>query len=249
MTESSNVGFKPPYMSFQTFWNFLSELASKPLPPKLDRSIMTSKSGTDQNNIMSALEVFDFVDESGAVLPKLQGFVTADADERKAVLRSLLSRTYAPAFKVSDANGTPNDLKEVFRDAYDVSGDTQRKAITFFLHAAREAGFELSPHFPKTRSGSGAPGTPKVKRAPARRKSEKPRQQGPTDSLVNGNAAGHTQTVQLRSGGTITLSYDVNMFEVTDEDEQFVLGLIKSLRDYKSAAPAQDVDDSEGGVS
>jgi len=46
--DDSESTFKPSYMSFQTFWNFIGELAKKPLPPQIDRSLLGSKSGTDQ---------------------------------------------------------------------------------------------------------------------------------------------------------------------------------------------------------
>lgn len=52
-----------------------------------------------------------------------------------------------------------------------------------------------------------------------------------------GSTAGHTQTVHLHSGGTITLAYDVNMFEVNDADQEFVLALIGKMKAYKSATP------------
>lgn len=245
MTDET-IDFKPPYMSFLTLWNFLAELSAKPLPPKLDRSIMSSKSGTDQNNLMSALEAFGFLDEGGVVLEDLQRFAAADADGRKEILRTLLEVYYAPALEVSNQNGTPNDLKAVFRDKFAISAsDTQRKSITFFLHAAREAGLELSPHFPKTRAGSGAPGAPKAKKATPRKKAEAT--DPPDTSKRASTSGGHTQTVHLKSGGTVTLAYDVNMFDVTDDDEQFVLGLIKTLRTYKSAHPSAG-SENEGGA-
>lgn len=49
--ELSDPKFKPPYLSFQTFWGFVKELAAKPLPPQIDRTMLDKKSGTDQMNL------------------------------------------------------------------------------------------------------------------------------------------------------------------------------------------------------
>lgn len=239
--DTATGGFRPPYMSFQTFWAFLSDLCAKPLPRRLDRSIMQSKSGTDQNNLMAALEGFSFIDGDGMVEPALQRFATASPEQRTEMLSTLVQTFYRSVLRVSADNGSPAELNTTFRDELGMaSSDTRRKAITFFLHAAREAGLELSPHFPKTRAGSGGPGAPKAKRVNSRRKSTT--QDSGSGSRVGGQdsapASGHAQTITLRSGGTVTLTYDVNMFDVDDDDEAFVLGLIKKLRTYRSAALA-----------
>ena len=52
MDEPNGQTFKPPYLSFQTFWAFLDELAAKPLPPQIDRSMLDKKSGTDQAGLL-----------------------------------------------------------------------------------------------------------------------------------------------------------------------------------------------------
>lgn len=228
-----------PWMSFQTFWNFLGELAEKPLPPKIDRSLMSTKSGTDQNNLTSTMQVFGLIDEEGRVQTELINFAIADAEGRKTMLSKWVQESYEAPLRVSAANGTHQDLINAFRDELGMTGaDTQRKAITFFQHAAQEAGIDLSPHFRKTRKGQGAPGTPK-KRTATRRKSKDEKDDPPPPPAPKG----HTQTVTLKSGGTVTLTYDVDLFAVDDDDEAFVLGLVKKLRRYPSA------DDDSSGAS
>jgi len=220
--------FKPPYMSFQTFWNFLTDLSAKPLPRKLDRSIMQSKSGTDQNNLMAALEGFGFIDGDGVVQPSFQWFQEATPEQRKETLSDLLSTFYGAPLGVSANNGTPNDLAESFRDRLGMTtADTRRKAITFFLHAAREAGIDLSPHFPKTRAGSGAPGTPKPQRSGSRRK-----------AALNGNAStkspekpgvGEQRVVLFGEAGTVTIDVDVRWLDLPDDTFKQLRELIKNI--------------------
>jgi hypothetical protein len=53
--------------------------------------------------------------------------------------------------------------------------------------------------------------------------------------------SGEAKTVELRSGGTLTLSASVKFFDMASEDRTFVFDLIDKLRDYeqKQQKPAQ----------
>ena len=55
------------------------------------------------------------------------------------------------------------------------------------------------------------------------------RKAGPTNS----------RTVTLESGGTITFSYDFDLFDLSADDRQFVNGLIDTLREYHTAKAAK----------
>jgi hypothetical protein len=241
--DSEDGVFKPPYMSFQTFWNFIDELSKKPLPPRIDRSVMAGKSGTDQANLYLAFTSFRLIDEKTHVLPLLEELVTADSEQRKALLAKMITEHYAEPMRISANNGSEKDLQDVFRDSYPsiASGDTRRKAITFFLHAARGASLELSAHFPKTRSGSGAPGTSKPRKI-ARRKPVSPEDKvKPPDGSPTAPATWDTHTVELDSGGTVFVAVDVDLFGLNPGDRKFVLGLVDSMTGYKTPGTAQDV--------
>jgi hypothetical protein len=232
-------GFRPPYMSFLTFWNFIDELSRKPLPPRIDRSLMGSKSGTDQANLAMALTSFGLTDSEANVQPVLRGLVAADVETRKQMLSDLVNTNYAGPMRVSGQNGTQTDLAAAFRDDYPAiaSADTRRKAITFFLHAARTAGIEVSAHFPPTRAGSGAPGTAKPKRQAARRKpTGTPGNDGAITSRTN-PPSGDTYTVDLASGGVVSVVVSVNLFDLTTDDRAFVIDLVDKLKGYGSPTP------------
>lgn len=70
-------GFKPPYMAFQTFWRFIDELSGPGLPPVIDRSLMSSKSGTDQANLVTALRSFNLINDDNTVNATFNALVTA----------------------------------------------------------------------------------------------------------------------------------------------------------------------------
>ena len=148
MEQPNTSEFKPPYLSFQTFWAFIQELASKPLPPQIDRSMMDTKSGTDQSNILSTMRAFGLIDESQAVMPFLQQLVRTDEIQQKRAIGEVVKLLYPHQLEISAQNGTEKLLYDSFEQDFGVTGDTRRKAVTFFLHAARFGGMELSPHFP-----------------------------------------------------------------------------------------------------
>lgn len=251
--DEQSEGFKPPYMSFQTFWNFIGELLAKPLPPQFDRSLMRNKSGTDQNNLLAALQSFELVgyDKDHTVLPLLRNMEGTDDEQRKAILAEMLHKHYGSAVALSEANNTYTALNDLFRDEYNLPAvETRRKCMTFFLHGLRVAGLPVSVHFPATRAGSGGPGTPKPKKAPGtprkRAVPDLPTQQAQPKKRDD---EAHKQTVTLRAGGTMTLTVDVNPLTLRGEDREFFYKVVDALLDYEENAPApKPAADPEGAV-
>jgi hypothetical protein len=239
--EERETEFRPPYMSFQTFWRFIEELRSKPLPPQIDRSLMATKSGTDQANLNATLAAFGLIGPAGEVRDDLRALIHGDDDGRRHVLERLLRERYAGQLNLSAENGTNQQLHESFRDSFNMTGpETRRKAVTFFLHACREAGIELSPFFPSTRAGSGAPGTPRPRRTQRRRATTAPT--ADTGALPSASSAttmaanGDRYSVSLTSGGTVEVSVSVNLFALSREDRTFVIDLVDKLKGYGEIA-------------
>lgn len=255
MTTPAN-DFRPPFMAFATFWNFIADLGSRPLPPQIDRSIMASKSGTDQNNLIAALTGFDLIDSNNRVQPALEQLAAKEPDDRKTALANLVRKYYGPAVALSENHGTHQQLQDVFKDqlGLDGSADTRRKAITFFLHALRTADLPVSANFPATRSGSGGPGVGK-KRAKAPR-AQTPKPTDPiAEPLVPPPATTAFSTQVRLKAGTVRLTVDVNPIELRGADRAFFYDLVDKIEDYAAANPSPPVhgaapeDDREGGVS
>src|SRR5207253_7799835 len=89
---------------------------------------------------------FDLVDDNG--IPKGDKLerlaVQKEIDQRRANLRLLLKSSYGHVIKLDLLRVTPSQLDTAFAD-YGISGDTKKKAKTFFLQAARFAELNLSP--------------------------------------------------------------------------------------------------------
>lgn len=245
--DETQTPFKPPYMSFQTFLTFVEELASRPLPPQVDRSMMTSKSGTDQNNLMSALKGFGLINGDHCVEPALVQLATSDEAMRNEKLAELVRTYYPDPIAVSEQNGTEGQLVESFKQSFSLdTAETRRKAITFFLHAARVAGIPLSPHFPQTRTGSGSPGTPRPKRSAKRKTPPAANGAGASNAAAKPNQPdGDTYSVSLHSGGSVSVVVSVNLFALSTEDRNFVIDLVDKLKGYpRSPDAVEDLPDA-----
>lgn len=232
MDEIEAPAIKPPWFPFQTFWGFITGLSEKPLPPQIDRSMMGTKSGSDQMNLFSTLKFFSLIDENNSVEPKLKELVAATPDSRKLILMSMLRDNYAAQFEVSDQNGTEKQLLDSFEPT-GYGNDTRRKAMTFFLHAAREAGLTLSPHFPATRMGSGRSNPPRVSRI--RKKSSQLSGGGTPSSgakVHKTGGAGEPFVLNLNSGGQVTVAVSVDLWTLDDHDRDFVIELVDKIRGY-----------------
>lgn len=238
MDEMTGSEFKPPYLAFKTFWGFVDELLAKPLPPKLDRSLMRSKSGSDQASLTAALKSFGLIDD-GQVVTGLRALAGADEAGRLHWLGQQLRLQYPAQVEVSEGNGTEQQLRDSLKESFGLgSADTIRKAMTFFLHAARTAGIEISPHFPTTRSGSGAPGTPKARR-PTKRKPPPSPPSGKSESAGSLTVSGDVYTLAMASGPVVTFAVQINVMQASVEDRDFIFAIIDKLRGYGSNQRAQ----------
>lgn len=251
-TADSN-GFRPPYLSFQTFWSFIEELVARPLPKKLDRSVMRHKSGSDQANLAVALRAFGLIDDAWFVTG-LDALSKADEEGRVHWLAQQIRVHYGAQMKVSEENGTENQLRDSFKEAFGLeSADTIRKSMTFFLHAARKAGIETSHYFPTTRPGSGAPGTAKPRRAAPKRKppADTPREKGPDKGSEGGtlSVAGDVYTLTMASGPVVTFAVQMNVMTASVEDRDFIFQVIDKLRGYGEASKPSGSADGGAGPS
>jgi len=136
----------PPYISFKTLTNLLERLQETHLPPRIDRSYLDGLSGGYQTQVIAALRWLDLIGENGEVTGTLTGLATAAPEIRPQMIGEMLRGHYAPIFALSAKNATQGQLEEEFRK-FGITGATLRKAIAFFLHAARYAEIPVSPHF------------------------------------------------------------------------------------------------------
>jgi hypothetical protein len=205
-----------PYAPFKTFLNALDSL-ERGLPDQLDRSLWPSYSGAIQGQLLGAFRSLGLVDENLRPTAELGELVTR-RDHRRQILRRVLEHSYEPMKGIDLGRASPRQLDEAMR-GYGLSGATQKKALSFFLQAASFAGVPLSPLLKgKTRGGA------------ARKRTAEPAPRLEAPSTLS-------RTVELRSGGTLTLAAAVDLFSISPEDRRFLFELVDRMQAYERQTP------------
>lgn len=176
MSEESK-GRTIPYASFISVSNFLERLSGLDTPPPdhIDRSMLSSMSGSNQTALIGSLEFLGLIAPgTGKTQPHLEALVEArkrgETEWREALL-AVLEEAYSGV--VGDLNvqtTTPGKLEEAFRNAGMTAPGMLEKAIRFYVKALQAAGVRLPEHLQKTkrRTTRKVRSTPKTPRSPAR---------------------------------------------------------------------------------
>jgi hypothetical protein len=217
-----------PYLPFRTFLNALDAL-NHGVPQVIDRTIWRTQPGGTQGQIMGALRFFGLIDELNKPTSNLLRLVDK-REHRQAAIRALLEWSYADLVK-SDLTKMTMKMLEDSIQQYGVSGETRKKAITFFLQAAKFADLALSPYLQMQIRAT--PGTRKRRRTPEDDSASFESANGSSSS----NTEAHNETIQLKSGGTVSLTVSINPFKLEKEDRVFVFELIDKLTGYGKPQP------------
>jgi len=225
MTDATNNKLAPPYLPYRTFLSSLDRLGEG-VPPRIDRGIWKNQTGSVQSLIMGAYRFFGLIDEQSKPTKKLHDLV-AHRDKPNDYVKAMLEEKYADVIKHNLATMTEALINDYFEQAFGVDGDTKRKAITFFLQAAKAVGMQLST-FLQSQVRVRTTGTRR------RRREENGEEIEELEVEDSGRPqVGEAKTIELHSGGTLTLSASVKFFDMASEDRTFVFELLDKLRDYE----------------
>jgi hypothetical protein len=234
---TDQIATPPPYFAFKTLTNTITKMEEHGPPPRIDRTFLTGMSGAGQTQFIAGLKSLGLIDEDGVVQPNFVELVNKP-DERPALLGQLLRERYPEAVELGSGNATTGQLVEVFNE-YGVQGDTARKAIAFYLQAAKYAGgIPLSPHFKTPAVKSPGGGSRKRPRKPA------PEGDAPTPPVNNGIPSGLHPAL---SGLLATIPKQGETW-TQDEYDRFeaafkpVLAIAAPVSDEETSAP----DDEDG---
>jgi hypothetical protein len=199
-----------PYVPFRTFLSAIETL-ERGCPNQLDRSVWPSYSGAIQGQLLGAFRFLGLMDENQCLTAGLRDLI-ARKDNRRALLRRLLEAKYADLIGLDLTRASPRQLDEAVRQ-YGLNGATHKKAVSFFLQAAQYAGLPLSVLLrARTRGGGG------------------PRKHRPAAAPVDVPAI--SKSIELKSGGVVTLTAAVDFFSISAEDRSFVFELIDRIQGY-----------------
>lgn len=226
----------PPYISYVTFKNSVTWLESECVPVRFDRSFWGSKfAGSTGIQLMSALRFLGLLD-GDKPQPDLHRLVEKKGQDRKAVLKEIITKRYTKVNFEHLKGATPSMVDEWFRGYPSIDGSTIRKAVSFFINACKEAGIELSKSVskkarirgPKPKLGSkdgktlgDAGGKLTVQKPPA------------ADLDDNDDEASTKTKITLDSGGEVVVSLSVDLFRLSKADRDYVLSLVDLAQSYK----------------
>lgn len=224
--EEADARVTPPYLPFRTLLNVFDQLGEQGVPHRIDRSVFPTQSGAVQGQIIATLRFFGLIDASGVPAGRALESMAKDKSLRKVSLRTILGACYKQLISRDLTKMSPLQLDQEF-EGYGVTGTTKTKAKTFFIKAAQYTDLPLSPLLTKkTRNSTGAR---KRKGASASRASDQdqahlPRPPGATNT--------ESFTVNLKTGGVITVQLDVNLLDLEGDDRAYVFKLIDDLKSY-----------------
>jgi hypothetical protein len=219
------------YVPFKTFLNALESLEHG-VPHVIDRSVWPTFSGLYQSQTLAAFRFLGLIDEEGkptADLLKLVG----DKDNRKLQLRRVLEQSYASVVKRDLTKMTSASLDSAMEE-YGGTGDTHRKAISFFLQAARYAELPLSPWIMKQARTVST----RKRRSSAKAKLKPDQVSGIKITEDDEQPGGPTKRIALRNGVYLSLAASTDVFKMDAEDRQFVLKLLEEMEAHEAKTAA-----------
>ena len=170
---------------------------------------------------MGSYRFFGLIDDSDRPTAILTNIVTKP-EQRAAIVRDLLKAGY-PEIMAHDLTTMTLPILQDLIEKHNVSGETRKKAITFFLQAAKYAGLPLST-FIKVRSTSGT-----------RRRRQRNNGDATEILMVQPPPAkqeGTEKVIELTSGGTVSLKVSVDILSISESDRKFVFDLIDKVNNY-----------------
>ena len=135
----------PPYVSYSAFVSFMRGCAVVGVPAHLARSALPGYSDNVARQLSTACKSLGLTDARGDPTARLRDL--AEAFETSAwpgALREMIGRVYPAIMRLRLDTMSPDEVRDAFQGQYKLPEEMQRKIISFFLTAAREAGIELS---------------------------------------------------------------------------------------------------------
>lgn len=228
---------KSPTVAYVPFKTFLSaiEALEHGVPNRIDRTVWPSLSGLMQSQVLGAFRFLGLILSDGTPTPELKRLVDEHTN-RKTHLRNVLIRAYPDLVKRDLTKMSMGSLEDFMR-SYQVSGETLRKAISFFLQASRYGELPLSPYILKqTRAAAKKRRAPVLPRSRVNVVSD--------EGTINNGAGGSgpTKTVTLKNGITLSLKASADMFQMEGDDRQFVLKLLDEMEAYETGLKIQEAE-------
>ena len=160
------------------------------------------------------------------------------------MLLEILKKAYSSVEFDQLAGAMPAMLVEWF-DVYTIDGHTRRKAESFLINALKYVDYPLSASLRRKARSKPTKPSPQGKNVneDAARSSPNPRASDAQASQLLGTV----RKVKLASGGDVTVMINVDLFELSDYDRDFVMKLTDQVRKYAVEAHHDEYRDKTKG--
>ncbi|MGH9199457.1 MAG: hypothetical protein ACRD1T_27465, partial [Acidimicrobiia bacterium] len=213
----------------------------------LDRSLWGNKfGGGTGSQLISGLRFLGLLKDEKPT-ERLEPIVRAQSDQRKHLLADLFRDAYGASVIDGLSGMTPKMLTDEI-DKLGASDATARKAFSFVVNAAKANNIPIASTIAKKArnkpSGKRTASGNRKKETPATPADTVPPAQQPTEEPKH---AANTRTVKLASGGEVTVSLSVDLFDLGEEDRTFVLAIIDKLKAYNAHQKPGEAADGKNG--
>jgi hypothetical protein len=216
------------YLPWKTLIGIFAMLAAG-MPHRVDRSLFRNFSGGVIAQILVGLRFLGLIEDDGTPTALLHSIVTAKGEEQKALLRQMIEAAY-PDLIALDLTKVTRQMFDQKLGEYGLSGSTRRKGARFFLNAAEYLGIPLSPWLAAAAKPAGGVSSPQ---RPARRRRTVADLAPPIAAVTAPADTGSSVSIDLMSGGRVTLAAAVNFLTLSAADRAFVFDLIDRLNGYR----------------
>ena len=110
-TPSGSANKTAPYTSFKSMKTLIASLKEHGIPNRIDRSVLTSFSGTVGTQIMTALRFLELTEDGGRPTDSMKRLVEAHgSDDWGGELEGVLRTAYEPLFTIEPRDGVPKGV-------------------------------------------------------------------------------------------------------------------------------------------
>ncbi len=225
----------PPYAPYRSWKNLIDKFRGKqPLPSPFHSGFWNSLglSGAMISVLRPTMVSLELLDSNYAPTDRLNRLLDSSDNDIRSVCRDLMDIGFPEWEHKLDIERVTNGQLTAYLNELGATGETVPKCKSFFTGLAKDAGLNLSQHL-TTRSSS----KPKTKRVQPRKN------EGTTHSTErltpppSAPPVPNTQqeVVDLTSGGTMTLILDTNVWQLSPDDETFLLDIKHRIQIYNEA--------------
>ena len=228
MTKQNTEKLAAPYMSYGVFTKSLETFTNTTVPSgAIDRRVLHEYSGADYGALISGLRFLGLVDDKRKATDTYRELVKlwSEPAKFKERLRLLLGDKYKPILGTLNlTHGTSAELENAFKDYGVATGQMLTKTVRFFLKAAAEAGYTISPFLTAPK--------PRVKNAATRktntRQKTKNEERNPPDSTVDVILPQGFERLPLPGMPNSFIQYPTNLTEAHCQILEAMVGVLRT---------------------